>query len=145
MTIVSSIRDDLKKLTKQFNIIAGHELSKLGITRSQAFVIREIICSPKTIGQISKGVDLSYSTTSGVIDRLEKNGYVQRIRDEEDRRVVWIGKTDKVMELGEKLTELTETLYTHVFDELSEEELQTFHKTLKLLTQQLEKKVEEIS
>lgn len=145
LTILTSIRDDLKKLTKLFNMLTVQELNNIGITRSQSFVIREVIEGPKTIGQISKAVDLSYSTTSGVIDRLEKNGYLKRTRDEEDRRVVWIDKTEKVQELGKQLTDLHEKYYRQVLEGLCEEELQTFHKTLLLLTQNLEKKVEEIS
>ena len=33
------------------------------------------------------------STMTGVVDRLEQQGYVRRERDDHDRRVVWINLT----------------------------------------------------
>lgn len=55
---------------------------------------------------------------TGLVDRLEKAGFVKRQRCEQDRRVVYIELTrkgDKVMEsLQQPLDELTETLLGHL-------------------------------
>lgn len=42
------------------------------------------------ISDISDKLKLSNSTISGIIDRLEKQNYVERIRSKEDRRVVYV-------------------------------------------------------
>ena len=43
-----------------------------------------------TIGDLSTKMYLAFSTTTDLVDRMEKNELVQRIRDEQDRRVVRI-------------------------------------------------------
>ncbi|MCP8617045.1 MarR family winged helix-turn-helix transcriptional regulator [Salirhabdus salicampi] len=48
-----------------------------------------------TIGDLSKKLYLAFSTTTDLIDRMEKNELVKRVRDPEDRRVVRIHLLDK--------------------------------------------------
>ena len=43
-----------------------------------------------TIGDLSTKMYLAFSTTTDLVDRMEKNELVQRVRDENDRRVVRI-------------------------------------------------------
>ncbi|MFD0047769.1 MarR family winged helix-turn-helix transcriptional regulator [Actinomycetes bacterium NPDC127524] len=43
-----------------------------------------------TIGELSNKMFLAFSTTTDLVDRMEKNELVQRVKDEKDRRVVRI-------------------------------------------------------
>lgn len=43
-----------------------------------------------TIGQLSDKINLAFSTTTDLVDRMEKNELVERTRDTKDRRVVRI-------------------------------------------------------
>lgn len=47
------------------------------------------------ISDLSKKIGLSNSTVSGIVDRLETQGLVKRIRSKTDRRVVYISVTEK--------------------------------------------------
>jgi len=132
------IRDLLKRLNKTFGAIATKELCKYGLTVPQLVVIRQINSEPKTIGQLSKAVDLSYSTVSGIIDRLEREQLVERVRDENDRRVVWIRKTGKITELFEKVDLLSGEIYKQHFNSFSEEELNHIIHSLEALVTKLE-------
>ncbi|TCO58127.1 MarR family winged helix-turn-helix transcriptional regulator [Actinocrispum wychmicini] len=51
--------------------------------------------SPLTAGQIAKMSGLSTGAVTGVIDRLEKRGFVRRVRDPHDRRKVLVEVTTK--------------------------------------------------
>lgn len=132
------IRDLLKRLNKTFGTMATKELCKYGLTVPQLVVIRQITTEPKTIGQLSKAVDLSYSTVSGIIDRLEREQLVERVRDENDRRVVWIRKTEKITELFEKVDLLSGEIYKQHFNSFSEEELNNIINSLEALVTKLE-------
>ncbi|GED34579.1 MULTISPECIES: MarR family winged helix-turn-helix transcriptional regulator [Brevibacillus] len=132
------IRDLLKRLNKTFGTMATKELCKYGLTVPQLVVIRQISIEPRTIGQISKAVDLSYSTVSGIIDRLEREQLVERVRDENDRRVVWIRKTEKITELFEKVDLLSGEIYKQHFNSFSEEELNNIINSLEALVTKLE-------
>jgi DNA-binding MarR family transcriptional regulator len=48
---------------------------------------------PLTAGQIAKMSGLSTGAVTGVIDRLEKRGFVRRVRDPHDRRKVLVEVT----------------------------------------------------
>lgn len=50
------------------------------------------------ISELSQRVSLSNSTVSGIIDRLENQGFVTRTRSKEDRRTVYVKVTDKFQE-----------------------------------------------
>ncbi len=48
-----------------------------------------------TIGELSNKMYLAFSTTTDLIDRMEKNELVVRVKDPHDRRVVRIHLLDK--------------------------------------------------
>src|SRR5215217_510770 len=48
---------------------------------------------PKTDGELSAGTGLSSAATTTLIDRLERKGLVQRVRDSGDRRKVRVEMT----------------------------------------------------
>ncbi|TWT08368.1 MarR family transcriptional regulator [Planococcus sp. CPCC 101016] len=54
-----------------------------------------------TIGDLSNKMFLAFSTTTDLVDRMEKNELVVRIREEQDRRVVRI----KLLKEGERVIE----------------------------------------
>ncbi|WP_033544105.1 MarR family winged helix-turn-helix transcriptional regulator [Planococcus sp. CAU13] len=54
-----------------------------------------------TIGDLSNKMYLAFSTTTDLVDRMEKNELVVRIREEQDRRVVRI----KLLKEGERIIE----------------------------------------
>jgi DNA-binding MarR family transcriptional regulator len=60
---------------------------------------------PLTAGQIAKLSGLSTGAVTGVIDRLEKHGFVRRVRDPHDRRKVLV-----------EVTKVDETKYHHLFN-----------------------------
>ncbi|RNB70053.1 MarR family winged helix-turn-helix transcriptional regulator [Brevibacillus panacihumi] len=134
------IRDLLKRLNKTLGTMATKELAKYGLTVPQLVVIRQIIEEPKTIGHISKAVDLSYSTTSGIIDRLEREQFVARVRDENDRRVVWISKTEKLQNLFAEVDLFTGEFYKRSFQGFSDDELNNIIQSLETLLEKIEER-----
>ncbi|GGM41798.1 MarR family transcriptional regulator [Paraliobacillus quinghaiensis] len=48
------------------------------------------------VSEISKKMSLANSTVSGILDRLEKQDYIKRVRSESDKRVVYVEATDQM-------------------------------------------------
>ena len=48
---------------------------------------------PLSMREVARRVGISVQTITGVVDRLERDGYVVRVRGEEDRRVVRVSLT----------------------------------------------------
>jgi len=62
------------------------------------------------------------STITAVISRLEKNGYVTRIRDSADKRLVNIQVPEKAKTIKPALARISEKMNSQLFEGLSAEE-----------------------
>lgn len=58
----------------------------------------------QSFGELSKKLETSTSSITGIVDRLEKSGWVKRERDEHDRRIVWISLTEKDQEMFQQFS-----------------------------------------
>ncbi|RXT13707.1 MarR family transcriptional regulator [Ammoniphilus sp. CFH 90114] len=138
----------LVKGNNDFFALMTMELSKYGITLPQAVVLGTIKDKPMTIGEISKTIDLSYSTVSGIVDRLERNGLVIRKRDHQDRRVVWVSLTDQMECLEKKCPIFNEGFFLNFLvgdlREVDSKQLDSLYDSLQLVNQLLEKKLKSI-
>lgn len=86
-----------------------------------------------TIGDLSTKMYLAFSTTTDLVDRMEKNELVQRVRDEKDRRVVRI----HLLPEGERIIAeviLKRQNYLHdIMSEFDEAEFEQLSKNLQKL------------
>jgi len=71
--------------------------SRFSVTLPQFDVMSELERSGRkmTMSELSRELMVSNGNVTGVIDRLEKNGFVTRARAEHDRRIQYIALTDK--------------------------------------------------
>ncbi|AWX56367.1 MULTISPECIES: MarR family transcriptional regulator [Brevibacillus] len=79
-----------------FSNMAQKELETNELNWQQVLILEFLGNGPKTMGEISKAVNLSNSTTSGLISRLEEENLVRRFRDRTDRRIVWVSLTERL-------------------------------------------------
>ncbi|GAX92036.1 MarR family winged helix-turn-helix transcriptional regulator [Effusibacillus lacus] len=136
----AEIRQLFRRINKLFEKIVARDLAELGITVPQILVMKQIYHEPRTIGQISEAVHLSYSTVSGIIDRLERQGLVERQRDETDRRVIWIHNTGRVEQIRSQIPALRDEYFADLLKGLTEAEVDTVVRALQLLYKHLEEK-----
>ncbi|SFK74806.1 DNA-binding transcriptional regulator, MarR family [Paenibacillus sp. 1_12] len=134
------ISKSIHTLTRLYNATLENFMKELNLTKPQGIIIGQIYKEPKTIGQITEAVQLSYSTVSGIIDRLERDEWIQRVRDKTDRRVIWIQRTDKMDEIRNKVEFYHEQFFHTVLSDLEADELDKISTSLDLLNSQLEKK-----
>ncbi len=62
--------------------------NKLGLINAEHRCLKALIDGPKTAGQLAVASGLTPAAATSMIDRLEKRGFVERQRDETDRRKV---------------------------------------------------------
>ncbi|WGD59349.1 MarR family winged helix-turn-helix transcriptional regulator [Bacillus velezensis] len=93
-----------------------------------------------TIGELSGKMYLACSTTTDLIDRMEKNKLVERVKDPADRRVVRI----HLLAEGERIIQeviLKRRAYLRdMFETFSEEETAAFEKSLLKLQHEMKRK-----
>lgn len=74
-----------------------------------------------TLGDLAKDLHVSAPTVTGIIDRLERDGFVQRATDAKDRRVTNVTLTKKGAGIPQKLRENIQKRWTHILDRLPED------------------------
>ena len=85
------------------------KVSALDLTTVQGMVIRFLYDHDRlTSSELGKKADLDSATLTGVLDRLEAGGFVERRQNPEDRRSIRIHLTEKGRTTGEKVAKLME-------------------------------------
>ncbi|MFY4773951.1 MarR family winged helix-turn-helix transcriptional regulator [Metabacillus sp. RGM 3146] len=114
------------------------------LTIEQYQVLRYIINHSKCrSSELSEVCGVNKSATTAMIDRLVAKGFVDRTRDESDRRGVFLASTEKghaVFEKGEQQIEHFVSSYLNV---LSEEEIETFLSVYEKIYSRIQEKNEE--
>jgi len=90
--VLDLVLDNLQK------VFFPEEWIQLDLTVSKTELLAMLIVDrygEVIMSQISDYINAPLSTTTGLVNRLVKNGYLQRERSEEDRRIVAIQLTDK--------------------------------------------------
>jgi len=83
-----------------------------------------------SLTQISQGLMLENPTVTGLIDRLEKSGYVKRSDHPDDRRVYLIYLTEKGNKVANKALPIIKKLNEEIKKGYSKEEIENFKKVL---------------
>jgi DNA-binding MarR family transcriptional regulator len=94
--IVATIEKDLRYISAIIKQKGRELLSNYTITPPQFVALQWLFEEgDMTIGELSNKMYLAFSTTTDLIDRMEKNELVVRVKDPHDRRVVRIHLLDK--------------------------------------------------
>lgn len=78
----------------------------------------------RTVGELVEMVLLNQPTVSKSLDRLANDQLIERRKDEDNRRLVYVALTDKGRKLMEELIPLANTHEQQTFAHLSDEEKQ---------------------
>jgi DNA-binding MarR family transcriptional regulator len=92
-----------------------------------------------TIGELSNKMYLACSTTTDLVDRMERNGLVARVKDKHDRRVVRIHLLEKGERIIEEVIAKRQHDLAQMLQNFSEEEIAFLKKCLRKLHQEMKK------
>ncbi|WP_188453480.1 MarR family winged helix-turn-helix transcriptional regulator [Virgibacillus oceani] len=90
-----------------------------------------------TIGELSNKNGLAFSTTTDLVDRMEKNKLVERVRDSNDRRVVRIHVLKKGKTIIEEVILERQKYLGEIVQNFSLEQTNTLNELLTFLHQQM--------
>ena len=93
---ISEVMQSLRRIFKAIQDYSHEVSSKFGITGPQLWALKTVFENESlSLSELGKKMYLHPSTITGLIDRLEKKGYVERSRDQKDRRVIYVQLTPK--------------------------------------------------
>jgi DNA-binding MarR family transcriptional regulator len=81
---------------------------------------------PQPMRALAEALDVSQASATGIVDRMEQRGLVERRRDDEDRRIVRVVLTDEGRRLVEGVAQERQDHMRAMLDEFTDDELQAF-------------------
>lgn len=90
-----------------------------------------------TIGELSQKMYIACSTITDLIDRMEKNNLVTRIRDDRDRRVVRIQMLEYGRDIIQKVLSARRAYLHRILEKFTQEEALQAEEILQLIYKQM--------
>ena len=140
--IIVAIQDEQTQQAFMSNAIA----ERLDLTPNELEVLGTLVSrGPLTAGEISQRTGLTSGAVTRLIDRLEQRGSVRRRADPEDRRRVRVEITTNAQHVCEPFYGPLEREGTRLLEDLTEKELETIIKYLRVSYELLKKHTERIA
>lgn len=131
---VVNIEENLRQVCGKVKNKGREILSDYDITPPQFNALLTLIKHDGlTIGELSNKMYLACSTVTDLLDRMERNELVIRVKDEKDRRIVRIEVLDKGNDLIEKILNTRRLYLASVLSECKSDKLDELVENIKLL------------
>ncbi len=121
----------------------GKQFEEMNVTGPQGMLVGTLIHHGEMkISDLSENLGLSNSTVSGIVDRLENQGLVERTRSTEDRRVVYVNITPEFKKNAKEHFKEFEKKFESMMSKATAEELDTILKGLATLKEVIDRQKE---
>lgn len=126
--IIRAIDQHNKQLSVEYNL-----------TVPQLVSLRHLLLhGPSSPGNLAKAVYLSQATITGILDRLEVKGLIERHRHQTDRRKLIVSLTQKGDDFARSLPWPLQERFANSLDALDETEIASIDATLKRIVTMME-------
>ena len=126
MEIWSLLDDIISKNGKQIK----DSLNKMDLTITDYKVMRMVRKNDEPMKNIASELALANGWVTDIVDRLEKKGYLIRIHDEGDRRIVKVSLTPSGRDVSNKIKEFLKNTIENSLKNLNNDEIDSFKKIL---------------
>jgi DNA-binding MarR family transcriptional regulator len=81
---------------------------------------------PLSMGKVAEALDVSIASATGIVDRMEQRGLVERQHQPGDRRIVLVKPTSAGRAVFSELDAQRRTSITRILERLTDDELSSF-------------------
>lgn len=133
------IEENLRRVCYKIKKKGREILNDVDITPPQFEALQHLIYEENlTIGELSAKMFLACSTVTDLLDRMERNDLVKRVKDENDRRIVRLIVLPKGHELLERVMENRRAYIESVLSELDENTVNCIDKSFEVFNLNVE-------
>lgn len=134
------IFSSLKRVGHMLKSSMGQHFNEMNLTGPQGMMMGILSHDGEMkISDLSEKIGLSNSTVSGIIDRLEKQGLVERTRSNEDRRVVYVNISAEFKKNSKANFCKIEKTFEDIMKKATDEEISAILKGLDTLEKLMDK------
>jgi DNA-binding MarR family transcriptional regulator len=121
---VGALIEEIGRSFRELRCVGSQRLVKLGVSMTHLHILTLVKHhGAMPMSRLADLLDVSLSNATGLIDRLEDRGYVERVRVPDDRRVVLVQLTPAADRVLEEADVLRADLMTAVLRRLDESDL----------------------
>lgn len=122
----------IKEIYSKAMHMVEENLADTNLTHQQIIVIKLISHNNEmTISELCKEMSLAKGTVSGIISRLEQCGYLEKSKNEDDKRNTYIRFSPKGIEFAHQFRESIQESFDKIFKDCTQEEMDGFVKSLR--------------
>lgn len=137
--IIVNIEENFRWVCGKIKKKGREILSDFEITPPQFEALQHLIKEGDlTIGELSNKMYLACSTVTDLLDRMERNNLVVRVKDEKDRRIVRIKVLDKGHQLIEQVLHTRQKYLSEVLAECDDQVIEHIHECFEILNNNME-------
>jgi DNA-binding MarR family transcriptional regulator len=127
LTVEDEIVAAIRRIVRAIDLHSSHLFREVGLTWPQLATLRAVDrLGPCSISVLARWIHLGQATLTGILQRLERAGYVTRAPDEADRRIVRISVTSHGCEILQRAPSLLQDRFRSEIAKLKDwERLQT--------------------
>lgn len=132
---------DIRKIVRSINLESKRILKEFGISIPQLLCLGYLRTKQNymsTHKELTEYLSLNSSTVTGIINRLEKKGYIARLPKQGDRRVTYLALTSNGASVLEKTPDLLHEKLSRSLAKLPPHEVQQLKGSLSLLIEALD-------
>ena len=128
---VADIIDNIRRMFQAVSDYSRRAEKESGLTGPQLWAIKVIAeGAPIKVSELARRMYLHPATVVGILDRLEKQGLVLRVRSTEDRRVVKVELTRQGRALVKKAPEVSQGLLVSGLEKIGTNKLKSISEGL---------------
>jgi MarR family transcriptional regulator, organic hydroperoxide resistance regulator len=116
---------------RELKCVGSQRLLRRGVSMSNLHVLSMLERHGEmAMSKIADALDVSFSNATGLIDRMEERGLVERVRDEADRRIVHVRLSDAGLAALADIEVFQQEALARVIAELDDAQLASLAATL---------------
>jgi len=124
----------LRTICFRIRVHGREALKNYSITAAQFDLLQRVYFNgPQTMTKLSQSLGIAKSTTSGLVMRLVRDGFLNRRRDETDRRVFKVEITPLGEQVIKAVIEMRVKYIEEVIKQISEDKTKLIHEALDAL------------
>ena len=125
-----------KMISNKIRARGDADMKERGLTFSQLQVLITLHRHDGEMSQreLEKELKISHPTIVGLVQRLEKNGYVETWTDETDKRIKHVKQSEKALKMKEEARQRWNDMSMRMFRNLSETEKEELYRMLNVIS-----------
>lgn len=137
---IDEVGEMIQNLVRVFQLFERDQIKVHGFTTTQCYTLLEISKSGSlSMNEISEKMNLNSSTMTRILDKLVRDKYILRCKDESDKRIVIVSLTEKGIEAVSKLNNSVKAYYKRIIENIPKGQVEEILKSVNILQKAFEK------